>query len=64
MSTYFDQLTKVRSLTALPSYTTLTRVESQSFVQVPLEPGVETLSFLEAAEGLIKMFGQSDILLS
>ena len=29
----------------------------KSYVDVPMTPGVDTMSFLEATEGLVKMFG-------
>lgn len=29
----------------------------KSYVDVPTDPGVDTMAFLEATEGLVKMFG-------
>lgn len=64
MSTYFDTVQKARSPLPIsaeerpPRGLTDTRARSQSFVDVPVhEHGVDTLAFLEATEGLIKMFG-------
>lgn len=46
--------------TASPARSPSRRARSQSFVDVPVSAdGVDTLQFLEATEGLIKMFGAS-----
>jgi hypothetical protein len=58
---FFKTITKVSRLSddrQLQQITWLTCVVLQSFRDVPTEPGIDTVQFCDAAEGLVKIFGE------